>query len=437
MRQAVAITLAALAVLIAVRLWFVDGLLRTVRIEGPSMASAFDGAHYAVVCDDCRFPFRCDAHDVPASGEVVCPNCGYRRNSLENAALAAGERVLIDRWPHIWRGPGRGDIVAAQEPGSTDELVMKRIAALPGESLAIRDGDLYVDEQIARKTPAQWRELRVLVHDNRFQPQRTQGLPARWQAAQAQSGWKPAGEGFEHVPADGALSDKIESEGDTGDWLAFQPWRCSDQRSRTQVVPVFDNDGYNQGLNRNLNAVPDVGVSCELAAADNRHFRFALMDGTLRFEVLFEPAESEIRLLQNGQPVAYVEADLHFDRRRVTIEFALCDRQVFVIVGGRTMVRHAYERPAGQTVEVAQPLMIAAEGAVKVSDLRVWRDIYYLDPQGGNRPWQAERSLAADAFALLGDNPPVSIDSRHWPAAGIQRHNVLGRVQQPFWTSWP
>lgn len=351
--------------------------------------------------------------------------------------FAAGERVLIDRWPQLWRGPGRGDIVAAQDPGSADVLVIKRVAALPGESLAIRGGDLYSDQQILRKSPAEWREVRVLVHDDRFQPRKTLGLPARWQAVSARSGWKPVAGGFEHAPAAVGPSgeDEDEDEIDVGDWLAFQPWRCSGQRSRTEVVPILDNDGYNQALHRNLNAVPDVGVSCWLLATDRSSFRFSAVDGTLRFEARFNPAEGTIGLFQNGDQVAFREAKMHFDRRPVAIEFALCDRQVFVIFDGRTMIRHAYERRAVQPIDIKQPLLIAADGALTLSELRVWRDIYYLDPLGQDRPWETDGPLAADAFALLGDNPPVSIDSRNWQAAGIPRRDILGLVQRPFWTS--
>jgi hypothetical protein len=396
------------------------------------MASAFDGAHYAVVCDDCGFPFRCDAHDVPANGEVVCPNCGYRRSSLESASLLAGERVLIDHWPHLWRGASRGEIVAAQEPGSTDELVIKRVAVLPGESLAIRGGDLYIAQQIARKSPAEWREVRVLVHDSHFQPQQTQQLPARWQAAKTPSDWKPVTGGFAHAPRH-AAADAIERG--TEDWLAFQPWRCSGHGSRTEVVPILDNDAYNQAIRRNLNAVPDVGISCRLMATDRAGFRFAAVDSALRFEARFDQNNKAISLFQNGEQVVFREAEMHFHRRPVAVEFALCDRQVFVIVGGRTMIRHVYTQPVGPPIEDVQPLLIAADGAVELSDLRVWRDIYYLDPLGGSHPWQADGPLPPNAFALLGDNPPVSIDSRHWPAAGIERQNILGRVVQPFWSS--
>ena len=169
----------ALVLLAGLRLWFVEGLVRTVRIDGPSMAPALLGTHYRVTCDDCRFVFRCDAENVPESGYVVCPNCGYQANELIQAQLLPGETMLIDRWPLLMRGPKRYEVVAAADPLAAGELVVKRVAALPGERLEIRGGDLFAGSRIIRKSLGELRQVRVLVHDNDYQPQKTRGLPAR------------------------------------------------------------------------------------------------------------------------------------------------------------------------------------------------------------------------------------------------------------------
>src|SRR6267378_8602806 len=60
-KWAVAATTATLLACGALRLSLVDGMLRRVTIDGPSMAPAFCGSHYELPCGDCGFPFRCDA----------------------------------------------------------------------------------------------------------------------------------------------------------------------------------------------------------------------------------------------------------------------------------------------------------------------------------------------------------------------------------------
>src|SRR5688572_17681306 len=150
--------------LAALRVWFVEGLLRRVTIDGPSMAPALSGAHYDVTCGDCGFPFRIDAEHPPESGHAACPNCGFGENQLDNAGLQLPDHVLIDRWPLFWRQARRGEVVAAREPGSSGQFIVKRVAAIAPEQLAIEGGDLYAGDNLARKALADLHAVRVLVH---------------------------------------------------------------------------------------------------------------------------------------------------------------------------------------------------------------------------------------------------------------------------------
>jgi signal peptidase I len=52
-----------------------------------------------------------------------------------------GERVI-----YPFHGPERGDIVVLDPPTSSDKPYIKRVVGLPGESIAIREGAVYVNE---------------------------------------------------------------------------------------------------------------------------------------------------------------------------------------------------------------------------------------------------------------------------------------------------
>jgi hypothetical protein len=195
LQYAVTGVLLLLAALAAARLWLVMGMTRTVRIDGPSMAPAWWGAHYRIGCEDCGFTFRCAAEQPPPGGLAVCPNCGFKDNPLRNDNLIPGEQVLVDRWPHMVRSPRRGEVVAATDPAGSDELVVKRVAGLPGERLAIRGGDLFANGTLVRKNLRELAAVRVLVHDSRFAPHRSVGLPERWQSTRAPTGWHRAPDG--------------------------------------------------------------------------------------------------------------------------------------------------------------------------------------------------------------------------------------------------
>lgn len=159
----------------------------------------------------------------------------------------------------------------------------------------------------------------------------------------------------------------------------------------------------------------------------------AAVDGQQRFELEIEPRQRLV--LRRGAEVLLDQPlKLSLGRGTNKLEFGLCDQQVLLAIGGRTIVRHAYERPAGPQPEVLHPLAIGSGGVgLSVDELRVWRDIYYLDPQGLPRTWRLAPALAAQEIAVLGDNQPVSVDSRQFDPPGILLRTVRGRVERPFW----
>ena len=56
--------------------------------------------------------------------------------------------------------------------------MIKRVAGLPGESVQIQDGDLYINGQIERKTLDCQRSMAVLVYDAQYSPAIEPGRPA-------------------------------------------------------------------------------------------------------------------------------------------------------------------------------------------------------------------------------------------------------------------
>jgi type IV secretory pathway protease TraF len=71
---------------------------------------------------------------------------------------------------------------------------------------------------------------------------------------------------------------------------------------------------------------------------------------------------------------------------------------------------------------------MGAQGlAVRLDNLTLYRDLYYGTQAVGVRPpltgaWR----LAADEYFLLGDNAPVSLDSRRW--GPVPRRLVVGKL---------
>ena len=435
-QRAIAGVLVLLTAIVGIRLWCIAGLIRPARVEGPSMAPTLLGAHYRVTCSDCRFEFPCDAVSVPGNRLAVCPNCGFSENEFSQAVFNSGQRMLVDRWPIFWTSPNRSGVVAAVDPVSPDELIIKRVAGLPGEQIEIRGGDLFAGGEIIRKSLPQLREVRQLLHDNAFYPQKTSALPARWQGATAESQWQAMAGGFRLVPHPSPLPEG-EGTSQPMDWLRYHHWRCvGGPGPRTALSPVLDNDSYNQAESRELNEVADLLLACRLRLVGQGAFALAIRDGGQRFVVSLEPAMKRAVLTENGKEVRQAVIGRSLNATPVRVEFGLCDQQVLLAIQGRTVFRHAYQTLKKPRPSVLHPIEVGAQKLeVEISDLQVWRDIYYLEPLGTGRPWRAEQALGPSEYALLGDNPPVSDDSRIWREPAVGRSRLIGLVVRPFWNA--
>jgi signal peptidase I len=428
-QRAIAGIVVILLVLVAARLWCIEGLLFPVSIQGSSMAETLLGMHFRVTCSDCGHEFDCDAHGVPGSHEVACPNCGFAHNPLTPQGMRPADQVLIDRWVYLLGRPTRGDVVAFTHPDDDSYRVVKRIVGLPGEQIAIRRGDVIVDGQPWRKNLIALREIAIPVHDLKLQPQKSTEDPTpHWQPASKDSHW---------TERDGAFiySGKRPPEGLNFDWLSFHYYRrLTAPTPHDQVMSIQDDDAYNHVGQRSFNDVHDVLLTCRASIAKYGCLVFAAVDGSDRFEVHMCHDEQKLKLLQNG-----VEQKVEFLPHRqydepISIEFALCDQQVLFGMDGRQILQHPYTRAGTAPGQQEPQLQVGGAGArIRLSQLRVLRDLYYLEPLGTSAPWHAERPIPPGHYLVLGDNPPISTDSRQWPNAEVPLANIRGRVTQPFW----
>ena len=432
----------AAVVLGLVHTWLLDGLIVPYRVVGGSMAGGLLGKHRQVVCGDCGFSFSCGSDSLPVSGRAVCPNCGYAGNDLTSLPDVAGPRVVIDRSALSIRRPRRWEVVAFRRPTHADEMVIKRVVGLPGESIEICDGDVYADGQVVRKDLAQQRALRVLVNDSNFQP-RESSSPARWQAAGTSGRWTSDSGRFLH--AGGAVAGSV-------DWLAYHNWRRIGDKCVER--PITDVDGYSQALLRraeDVSTVRDLMLSLRLERVSGRGgFLVRMGDGSRAFQAELRFGDSSAARYvimgvqtQPGQPItagavdgtATVSGEISNLPNQVIgtdilVEVSLVDRQFLLAVDGRTVACVPYEPAGSPSAAPSCPVAVGAAGiAVTVGELRLYRDVYYTRPvvaaERGFAPTVA--SLAADEYYVLGDNSPISEDSRIWPERGIADKLLMGK----------
>ena len=442
----------ALVVLLIVRTCFVEGLLVPVRVHGSSMAAALRGSHWQLACEDCGITFCFGAESPPDAGLAACPNCGFQKNDVEKAKPRSGDRVFLDKATLLWSRPKRWDVVAVRMPEHERHWAVKRVVGLPGERVSIRGGDVFVDGEIVRKTPAQFRETAVLVHDDAYRP-RTPQATERWRPRFESSPWRRDDAGrwvFESVDT---ASD--EAANPALDWLGYQHLACLPMPAvRDRPSAVLDSLGYNQGLSRPLHESGDLMLQVTLTAARNtdgpgngvvamrfgepgsEHHRAAPPEfdgerqekgnsGAVLVEIGLD--DRTARLVRDGNLLEQRGLETELLGRRVVLELARIDRQWLFAVDGRTV----FTRPAADTDEntAGLPALGAARCGLQIDRLRVLRDVHYLHPFGRETEWSAEERLAADEYFLLGDNIPTSRDSRFWGESGhLSRKQIIGRV---------
>jgi signal peptidase I len=435
----------SLVAIATLQTWLLDGLFMPYQLSGSSMATALLGVHRDVVCGNCGYRFSCGTDLSPAPRRAVCPNCGYPDNDLESLPERGGDYVLMDRAAFAVRPPRRWEVVAFRRASQAERIAVKRVVGLPGETIDIRHGDVYADGRLLRKNLLEQRALAVLVHDAAFPPRPEMAVPPRWRAERPQSGWRAAGGDFAHATSGNRAVE----------WIEYHHGRDS---------PVTDLCAYNPSQPRreeDVHAVADLMVSLRLAKlSGSGAFCVRMRDGHDEFETRLEFDQSRpcYRVLRNGRPLPGGTGDLvrqytawhalnnkgrGWPRKCTThapdgraggglrlVEMSLVDQQLLLAFDGETLLAWPYQRPDPPPTPPACPLALGAEGLeVTVGDLRVYRDVYYTDPAGlhghrrGNRPVR----LGAGQYYVLGDNSPVSEDSRHWTGGEVDAKLLVGK----------
>ena len=75
---------------------------------------------------------------------VLLINAKIPTESMEDTIMT-GDRIFGNRLAYINKDPQRFDIVIFKYPDDETQLFIKRVIGLPGETVEIRDGKVYID----------------------------------------------------------------------------------------------------------------------------------------------------------------------------------------------------------------------------------------------------------------------------------------------------
>ncbi len=71
-------------------------------------------------------------------------NATVPTSSMETTIMA-NDRIIGNRLAYLKKEPERGDIIIFRYPDNEKILYIKRLIGLPGETLAVRDGEVYIN----------------------------------------------------------------------------------------------------------------------------------------------------------------------------------------------------------------------------------------------------------------------------------------------------
>jgi signal peptidase I len=405
-----------------------------------------------------------------------CPNCGYVTDLVGAGAAAehpsfSGDRILVSKVAYDVGEPRRWDVVVFKYPEDAKTNYIKRLVGLPGETIRIADGDVWVSregeaEQIARKPPDTLVAMLQLVHDSAYESEilREADWPTCW------SDWSaPDASGPRWTSADGGRS----FEADAGAGRATlryrhlvpsaEQWReIESGRSPAEEAfptPIDDFHAYNAVPTR-PHRVGDLAIEAEVdlrQAAGSLSLDLVEDGAVYRCSVDLVTGEASLAIPEGDSPAAPKAATPLSGPGRHRILFANVDDELTLQVDGRPVAFDAattYSRRDEAPVDLLPavpgdpeptdlaPAGIEAAGAsLRLERLRILRDIYYVDaPEMGMRSPRAVSlskngyPLAEGQYLMLGDNSAASKDSRLWTEGhAVDRDLIIGKALFVFW----
>ena len=517
-------------------------MLRAFVLEGylistGSMAPGLLGFHRLIACPSCQTEFAFGvAFDESADGApgriqepegprryATCPNCGQTNIMVTGVPNSHGDQLLVQKHVYDLRPPRRWETIVFRNPESPDEAYVKRVGGLPGERIQIINGDVFINQQIARKSYPEQRDLRIPVCDLRHLASADD-----WQMP-----WEPDDD---WTTEQGVLTVRSsESNSDAIHWLKFRNWRwtgghhvsetplaASDGaadwqrfRDRFDALPItwvsrvrFDADRgvlqcdgvMPEDLQSDLlkssesevfrTAVNRLAALSHLAPVTDRYGYNALVSSTESFVsdlmldaviswttvpesvlvqvpvehhvfgVTVHPGKQQVTLLDVSDGRVLQTATIEHSSQNMRLEVSNIDHQLIVAIDG-TQVMPPYPVELENSVlaadqsltegtgqpsdpaKVARLTMLLEQqkrwalgikgGHVRVTELSMYRDVHYTPGRRRNAV-ESDYSIPDDCYFVLGDNSPVSSDSRNWPQPCVPHHLLIGK---PFLVHLP
>ena len=447
-------------------------VMEAFRIPTGSMADTLHGAHFRLRCPQCAFKhhrgftpqrYRMSADMVP-SYEVSlyatkCPSCGWVEQNKSHRpvkhTVENGDRILVLKCQYQFSDPKRYDVIVFKNPLNPTENYIKRLIGLPGDKVEIVDGDVFINDRIARKPTMVQNEHWMPVYNNDYQPLDTESKDYNGHAwvnpfTYHSTPWQVK----DNDPTRFHLDVKTDENArlrygapSANDFRATYAYNDAISFAAMPVCSDIKMEGIVQlhgETGRFGAALKKYGVEYRGWIDFSGRMVIASVDRDETFTVL---AEKELNITNLAQAKSFT--------------FANVDRQLTLQYDTHTLM-HDLGTALGSLEtrkEYGPEAAFFGAGQLTLAHTAVFRDAYYTR---GSRARRSPRAVEGSAFQLnedeffvLGDNSPNSEDGRWWsepemvtrgqtpPRAGVVPRNYLvGKAMFVYWPSgyqfpWP
>lgn len=417
------------------------GLLEAFVVPTGAMAPTIYGEHVDVTCPNCGKSYALNASIWRMPGgrkplHAACPYCSQPSEIEVDAPICPGDKILVDKITRL----RRWDLMVFKFPGNRQINYVKRLIGMPGETMEIADGGIFVNGQRLRREPLEQQDMWIPVHDSSRQAKPMLPGSPHWEVKGSASGWKYA-DGHWKFTGMNAVDDALEFSGRITDQIAY---------NSTDPSPGYP---IRSGL-----PVGNIRIACDLKQFSGEgglefcwEFRDLKVRARISADGKIEMAVSAIPVtVEKGKsPVQVVHGEL---RRSLStaepIGFAVRDGQAYVMQGSR-VVATALVGPQDLAAAKAQPkageacrlTILASRCNADLSRIVLARDIYYCnltEIPGADREasWGCTghpMHLGKGEYFVLGDNSCQSSDSRFWGA--VPKDSVIGVGRLTYWPS--
>ena len=387
-----------------------------------SMAPTLMGRHKEVSCPQCGFVYAVNAADEAEAyidGESyskrvatgICVNCRFQAR-VDREPSFRGDRILVMKFPYDLPSlpgasdPQRWDVVVFRYPEEPETSYIKRLVGLPGETLRIWHGDVFIQSpgetsfRLQRRPLVHQQAMQMAVYDDAHRPVALKSRPdwRRWAPSEGES-W------VEDASAPGTF----RINGTASEWSELQyrhivpdplQWRAIEHSETPSRPPapslITDFYSYNTGLyadssdlsgsvSRDQESawlqphwVGDLTLACRVtpqAAAGS--LRFELIEGGVPNRCVIDLATGEAVLSHGDAVLGRKPTNVSWAAWH-NVEFANVDDRLTLWVDGRPIFGDGltYGDDVNESTHVSPtvadlaPARIAGQGAkVQVSGL--------------------------------------------------------------------